>query len=337
MKHGFFFRYCLQRVGQCLLVIFIGITITFIIPRLAPTDPVESAIATANMSGQYTHPEAVAEIRRALTELYGLEGGIFEQYFNFWKRLLKADLGPSYSSFPTPVMDLIRRSLPWTVGLLLTSAFIAWAIGNLIGGLAGYFSQRGWARTLGVFCMAIRPTPYYIMAFVILALFAYILPIFPLSGGLAIGVHFSFTWRFITSLLKHAFLPSLSLVIVSGGAWFLGMNSLVSNIVSEDYVVYAEMGGVSNRNILFRYVMRNALLPQVTGLALQLGMIFNGALITEYVFSYPGLGYLTYNAVFSGDYGLIIGIAIFSIIGVALAILVIDLAYPLFDPRIRHR
>lgn len=337
MKYGGFFRYCLQRVGQCLLVIFIGITITFVIPRLAPTDPVESAIATASMSGQYTHPEAADAIRQALTELYGLEGGIFEQYFNFWKRLLKADLGPSYSYFPTPAIDLIRKSLPWTVGLLFISAFIAWVIGNLIGGLAGYFSQRGWARILGVFCMAIRPTPYYIMAFVTLILFAYILPIFPLSGGLDIGVYLSFSWTFIISLLKHAFLPSLSLVIVGGGAWFLGMNSLVSNIVAEDYVVYAEMGGVSNRKILFRYVMRNALLPQVTGLALQLGLVFNGALITEFVFSYPGLGYLTYTAVFSGDYSLVIGIAVFSIIGVAVAVLMIDLAYPLFDPRIRHQ
>lgn len=336
MKHRFL-KYLLQRVGQCLLVIFVGITITFIIPRLAPTDPVEAAINRATASGQYTHPEAVDAIRQALTELYGLEGGILQQYIGFWGRLIRGDLGPSYSSFPTPVIELIKTSLPWTAGLLLTSALIAWIIGNFIGGVAGYFSTRRWARAVSVFAMTIRPIPYYIMAFVLLILFAYLLPIFPLSGSLAIGVHPSFSLRFLTSLLRHAFLPSLSLVIVGAGGWILGMESLVSNIVAEDYVVYAKTAGVSDRKLLSRYVMRNALLPQITGLALQLGLIFNGALITEYVFSYPGLGYLAYNAVFAADYGLILGIAIFSIVGVALAVLIVDLTYPLFDPRIQYR
>jgi len=335
MRHPFL-KYFLQRVVQCLLVIFIGITITFIIPRLAPTDPVESAIARANMLGQYTHPETVDKIRKALTELYGLEGGIFEQYVNFWKRLLKGDLGPSYSSFPTPVMDLIRKSLPWTAGLLIISGLIAWVLGNILGGLAGYFIQRRWARIMGVFAMATRPIPYYIMAFIILILLAYLFPVFPISGSLDIGLKFSFRWKFISSLLKHAFLPALSLVIVGAGAWFLGMETLVSNILGEDYVAYAETAGVADGKILFRYVMRNALLPQVTGLALQLGLIFSGALITEYVFSYPGLGYLSYNAIILGDYGVIMGVTIFSIIGVALAVLIIDLIYPLFDPRVRH-
>ncbi len=336
MKHRFL-KYLLQRVGQCLLVIFVGITITFIIPRLVPTDPVEVAIARASAAGQHTAPEAVEKIRQALTELYGIEGSIPQQYISFWKRLIRADLGPSYSSFPTPVVELIKRSLPWTAGLLLTSAVIAWIIGNFIGGVAGYFSTRRAARVLSVFAMAIRPIPYYIMAFVLLILFAYLLPIFPLSGALDIGVHPSFSLRFLTSLLTHAFLPSLSLVIVGAGGWFLGMESLVSNIIAEDYVVYAKTAGVSDRKLLSRYVMRNALLPQVTGLALQIGLIFNGALITEYVFSYPGLGYLAYNAIFSADYSLIIGIAIFSIVGVALAVLLVDLTYPLFDPRIQYR
>jgi peptide/nickel transport system permease protein len=336
MKHQFL-KYLLQRIGQCVLVIFVGITITFIIPRLVPTDPVEVAIARANAAGQYTAPEAVEKIRQALTELYGLKGNIVQQYISFWKRLLRADFGPSYSSFPTPVIALIKRSLPWTAGLLFTSAVIAWIIGNFIGGVAGYFSTRRWARVLSAFAMATRPIPYYIMAFVLLILLAYLLPLFPLSGALDIGIHPSFSLRFLTSLLRHAFLPSLSLVIVGAGAWMLGMETLVSNIVAEDYVVYAKTAGVSDRKLLSRYVMRNALLPQVTGFALQLGLIFNGALITEYVFSYPGLGYLAYYAVFSSDYSLIIGIAIFSIVGVALAVLIIDLTYPLFDPRIQYR
>jgi peptide/nickel transport system permease protein len=138
-------------------------------------------------------------------------------------------------------------------------------------------------------------------------------------------------------LLHHAFLPALSLVLIQIGTWFLGMRSLVSNIVAEDYVVYAETAGVQGRKILSRYVIRNALLPQVTGLAMQLGLIFNGAIITEYVFSYPGVGYLYYKAISMGDYSLTIGVALFSIVGVALMVLMIDLLYPLFDPRVRHQ
>ncbi len=121
------------------------------------------------------------------------------------------------------------------------------------------------------------------------------------------------------------------------GGWFIGMKSLTSNIISEDYVVYAETAGLHERKILFSYVIRNALLPQITGLALQLGMIFNGALIMEVVFGYPGMGMLTLQAVMANDYSLIMGIALFSIIGVATSALVLDLIYPLFDPRVRHQ
>lgn len=331
-----FLKYILQRIAQCLLVIFVGITVTFVIPRLAPTDPVEIAMSRAAMVGQFTHPEAVDEMRKALKRLYGLEGSVFQQYVGFWRSLLAGDLGPSLSSFPTPVTSLIKISLPWTAGLLLISALLSWVIGNLLGGLAGYFGQRTWVRAFEILAMTFRPIPYYIMALLLIVLFAYIFPLFPVGGAFDIGIKVSFSWSFILSILRHAFLPALSLVIIGVGGWFLSMRTLVSNIVTEDYVVYAETAGISTRDILFKYIMRNALLPQITGLALQLGMIFNGALITEFVFNYPGLGYLSYSAISSGDYSLIMGITLFSIIGVAMGVLIIDLAYPLFDPRIRY-
>jgi peptide/nickel transport system permease protein len=139
------------------------------------------------------------------------------------------------------------------------------------------------------------------------------------------------------TVIKHSLLPLISLVIVGIGGWFLGMKSLTSNIISEDYVVYAENAGLPQNTILYSYVMRNALLPQITGLALALGLLFNGALIMEVVFGYPGMGTLTLQAVMANDYTLIMGIAIFSIIAVATAVLILDLIYPLFDPRVRHQ
>jgi peptide/nickel transport system permease protein len=159
--------------------------------------------------------------------------------------------------------------------------------------------------------------------------------VLPISGGVEMNLPRQFGLAFVGSILRHSILPALSLVLVGIGAWFVGMRSIVSNIVSEDYVTYAELGGVGRRRILFSYVMRNALPPQLTGLALSLGAIFNGAIITEFVFGYPGIGTLLVRAVTSGDYSLVLGITSISIFAVAAAILVIDLLYPLLDPRVK--
>src|SRR5262245_15799856 len=271
-----------------------------------------------------------------LTEMYGLEGSMFDQYIAFWKRLFQGDFGVSFFQFPTPVIELIKTALPWTMGLLLTTTVIAWTAGNLIGGLAGYYSRQSWSRSLDVVAMVIRPMPYYIFAFGLLLLFSYIFRWFPVSGGTEVGRQASLSWDYIYDIIMHAFLPALSLVILGGVVWFQTMKLIVQNINAEDYVKYAKLGGVREEKIVSRYVIRNAMLPQITALALLLGQLFSGALITEIVFSYPGLGTLLYNAIITGDYNLIMGITVFSIVAITTAILIIDLLYPLFDPRIRY-
>jgi peptide/nickel transport system permease protein len=143
------------------------------------------------------------------------------------------------------------------------------------------------------------------------------------------------TWEFAASVIRHSILPAMSLIMIGLGSWFLGMRSLVSNIVTEDYVVYAEIAGVDSRRILSSYVMRNALVPQVTGLAMSIGGIFNGAVITEKVFGYPGMGTLLIDAVYAGDYGLVLGVTTVSILAVSVCVLAIDLIYPLLDPRVQ--
>jgi peptide/nickel transport system permease protein len=183
--------------------------------------------------------------------------------------------------------------------------------------------------------MGIHPIPYYIVAFVLLVVFGYLWPVLPITGGSRMNVQWGWNATFILSVLRHSILPLFSLVLVGIGGWFMGMRSLVSNIVTEDYVTYAELAGVSRRRILGAYVMRNALVPQVTGLAMSLGSIFNGAIITEQVFGYPGIGTLLISAVHTGDYSLVIGIASVSIIAVSVCVLVIDLLYPLLDPRVK--
>jgi peptide/nickel transport system permease protein len=325
----------LPRIGQYLAVIFIGVTVTFLIPRLSPSDPVEAQVSRLMTSGGVYSAEAIASMRSALTELYGLEGSTWNQYLSLWARLLRGDLGPSLSTYPTPVIELIRSAIPWTMGLLLVATFISWIIGNLLGGLASYYPKNKLLSFIDVVSQAVRPIPYYIMALMLVMLFAYVFPIFPISGAYPMGTMPNLSFGFFLTVIYHSTLPALSLIIIGVGSWFIGMKSLTSNIISEDYVVYAETAGLEERKILGNYVIRNALLPQITGLAMNLGMIFNGSLILEVIFTYPGLGLLLYQSILGSDYSLIMGISIFSIVGVATAVLILDLLYPLFDPRVR--
>ncbi|MEO7222746.1 MAG: ABC transporter permease [Devosia sp.] len=326
--------YVAKRFALFVLVVFVGISLTFLITHLTPIDPVEQMIASMTAFGD-TSPEAVDMMRLALRELYGVEGNLFEQYLHYWRRMLVLDFGPSLSAFPTPVSVLIGRALPWTIGLLVTCTLIAWSLGNFLGGLSGYYRDNRVLGALGVVAMAFHPVPYYIIAFILLLMFGFLWPVLPIGGGAGQNIDQGFTLDFISSVASHSILPALSIVLVGVGGWFLGMRALVSNIVTEDYVTYAELAGVSRRRILVSYVMRNALVPQVTGLAMSLGGIFTGAIIVEQVFGYPGLGRLLVGAVYSADYSLVLGVTAISIFAVAGAVFLIDILYPLFDPRMQ--
>lgn len=328
--------YLAKRLGQFVLVVFIGINLAYVVTHAIPIDPVEQSISVVTSFGN-TAPEAIEQMRQSLKELYGMGGSGWEQYVTFWSRVLRADFGPSLSAFPTPVSSLIRRALPWTMGLLVVSTLLTWVIGNLLGGLAGYYQKSRSLKLMGVVAMALHPMPYYIIALMLLIVFGFLWPVLPITGGSAMSLPQGWTWAFVVSVLKHSILPALSLILIGVGSWFLGMRSLVSNIVTEDYVTYAELAAVDRTRVLSSYVMRNALVPQVTGLAMSLGGVFNGAIITEKVFGYPGVGTLLVDAVYAGDYGLVLGVTTISIIAVSVGVLVIDLLYPLLDPRVQVR
>jgi len=329
-------RYLIPRLIQYFLVIFLGITAVFFIPRLIPNDPVQRTLQEMKARGSFLDPGTMDEIIADLTEMYGLEGSWGEQYLAFWGRFVRGDFGVSFFQFPTPVNKLIGIALPWTLGLLLVTTILSWTLGNIIGGLAGYYSRRHWSRALDTVAMIVRPLPYYIFAFALLLLLAYVVRWFPVSGGTDIGRKVAFNWPFIKDVLRHSFLPALSLIILGGAINFQTMKLIVQNVNAENFVQYAKLGGVTEDRIVSKYVIRNALLPQITGLALSLGQIFSGALITEIVFSYPGLGSLLYHAIVNGDYNLIMGITVFSIFAITTAILIVDLLYPIFDPRVRY-
>ena len=329
-------RYLIPRLIQYVLVIWLGITVVFLIPRLTPNDPIMRMIGEMRGRGSTLEPGTMDDIIEDLTEMYGLGGSWLDQYWAFWGRLFHGDFGVSFFQFPTRVNQLIATAMPWTLGLLLTTTAITTVFGNVIGGLAGYYARKGWSRALDAVAMVVRPLPYYIFAFALLLLLAYVVRWFPITGGASMGALPTFTWGYIKDVLWHSALPALSLSILGGAVVFQTMKLLVQNVNAESFVQYAKLGGVTEGRIVGKYVIRNALLPQITGLALSLGQIFSGALITEIVFSYPGMGMLLYNAVIRGDYNLIMGITLFSIVGITTAILIVDLTYPLFDPRVRY-
>ena len=334
----FILRYLIPRIIQYLTIIFVGITVTFIIPRLSPTDPVAAQVSLITARANSLDPESIQALRTALTDLYGLSGSPVQQYFAFWGRLLRGDLGPSLSSFPTPVSKMIGQAMPYTLRLLITSVIISFIFGNLFGAMSSYYPENRALNVIEVLGQAVRSIPYYIVAIVLLVVFSYFIPLFPFSGAYPFGTRPDFSSpEFILTYIEHSVLPAATLVLVGFGGWFVGMKSLTSNIISEDYVVYVETAGLKRNKILVQYIMRTAMLPQLTGLAMSLGTVFSGAIIMEVVFGYPGIGGLAMRAIYTNDYSMIMGITIYSIVGVATAVFLIDLLYPLFDPRVRYQ
>ena len=325
-----------KRIGIYFAVLFIGLTITFLLPRLMPINPVDGYIGQLQSRANGTMTaEAITELRSTLETLYGLRGDLFTQYVSYLKRIVFSfDFGPSFTYYPQPVSGMILNALPWTLGLLLTATVIAWLLGNMVGLVAGYFHKKKAASILEFVGILLYPIPYYILAVSMLLLLAYIFPIFPLSATFPVG---QMTPEKFGMVIYNSLLPGITLVLAGFGWNILSMKALAVATTEEAYVTYARLKGASNWTRMTRYVFRNALLPQVTALALSLGMVFNGALLTEMIFSYPGIGLIMRTAANGGDYNVLYGAITISIIAVATAGLVIDLLYPLLDPRIRHR
>jgi peptide/nickel transport system permease protein len=327
--------YVAGRLVVYLLVIVVGLTILFFVPRFAPTDPIEAMLAKVASQGAYMDAAQVDALRQSLADSFGLGGSMIEQYGAFVRRVvLTADFGPSLSMYPTPVSELVRNALPWTFGLLLTSTLIAWILGNFVGLLAGWRPTSTSSKLMEGVAICLYPIPYYIMALILSILFSYVWTIFPLTTTIR-GAPWSFD--LVRSIVWNSFLPALSIVITVFGWWVISVKAQTTALKEEEFVRYARLKGLSDTRLLTRYVLPNAILPQITFLALQIGLMFNGSLITEIIFDYPGLGLLIYSAVLQGDYNLLMGTISLSIVAVATATMIIDLIYPLIDPRIRHR
>ena len=330
-----FHQFLLSRLLVFICVIMVGVTVVFFVPRMLPSDPVDAMLASIMSQSNFLSPEAIDEMRETLNVAYGLDGSLWEQYTGFLKRaIFTQDFGPSFSQYPTKVSALISRAIPWTMGLLLSTTIISWLLGNFIGLMAGFRKGKWYSHVMEYIAIFLYPIPYYIFALILIILFAYLLPIFPLAATFRSP---GFTWEYVLSILYNSTLPALSMILVGTGWWVISMMTLSGNIAEEDYVTFARLKGLSERKIMLRYVLPNAALPQITMLALRLGGVFGGAMVTEMLFAYPGVGMLIYTGIVQNDYNLIMGAVTISIVAVASATFIIDILYPFIDPRVRLR
>jgi len=328
--------YVLRRAGMMLLVFFLAVTINFILPRLTPGDPIEQQLnqLVASSGGQIGDVNAMAEAYRAR---FGLDQPLWKQYLNYWDSVLHVDLGYSLANYPERVDDTLLAGLPWTIGLLGVATLISFIVGTLLGGLLAWPRSPGWLRYVAVPLLLLSAVPYFLIGVILLFVLAIVYRVLPAGGGFPFGQTLGWNWASVVGIIRHATLPALSIVLAEIGAWTVGMRGMLVSVLGEDYITLAEAKGLRQTRIFTRYGLRNALLPQFTKLAMTLGHIVSGAILVEVIFSYPGLGFRLYQAIQSKDYFVIQGIVLLLSISIAVAMFVIDILYPLIDPRISTR
>jgi peptide/nickel transport system permease protein len=320
-------RYFGRKLAIYALTFWVAATIDWMIPRFMPGDPVQTLLSRYQIP-----PEAVADMIAYYNGLFGLDKPLPEQYLNFWLALFQGDLGRSVWLGGAPVVDVIMAAVPFTLALLIPAILLSWWAGNHFGAFAARRKILDDAvLPVGYILTAM---PYMWLAILVAWIFGFVLGWFPLSGGYSFALEPSLSLTFFGSLLSHWIMPFASLFLVMFGGWAIGMRNMIIYELDADYSRYLGALGAPSR-LVRKYAFRNAVLPQVTGLALALGVIVAGALVTEIVFSYPGVGKLLLSAVQTKDYFLLQGIFLFVIIGVLVANFIVDIAYVVVDPRTR--
>ena len=330
------FGYLVRRLIQFVIVLWGAATLNFILPRLAPGNPVRERLLSALATGGYQQA-GIEEMVSAYNQQFGLDQPLYIQYLLYLQAAFQLDFGYSIASYPAKVLNLIMAALPWTISLLAVSTLMSFALGTLLGALIAWPRSPGFLRHLVLPMMALSAIPYYLLGLVLVYFFGIVIPVFPISGGYAIGTLPNLSWAFIQDAIYHSILPALSIVLSAAGFWAIGMRGMMVTTEGEDYVVYAEAKGIPERGIFLHYALRNAILPQLTSLALSLGTVVSGAVVVEIVFGYPGVGSLLFQAIRSLDYFVIYGVVFMTVLAIAIATLALDLTYPLVDPRISYR
>jgi peptide/nickel transport system permease protein len=327
-------NYFLRKLGFYAVALWAALTLNFAIPRLLPGNPVDVLLAKLQQRGGTVSPET----RKAYALLLGGDDSqpLWSQYVDYLRNLARGDLGVSVSYYPAKVSDVILQSLPWTIVLVGVATVLAATFGVLLGAFVGW-RPGTWLDSLIPATTLLAAVPYFWLALLLTYVLARVLGWFPLQGGYDVTLDPGWNAEFVASAIHYGFLPALTIVLASVGGWLLGMRNMMVSTLSEDYILTAEAKGLAPRTILRSYASRNAVLPSVAGFAISLGFVVSGSVITEQVFSYPGIGSRLLGAVTNNDYALMQGVFLFITLAVLGANLVVDLLYGVIDPRTRAR
>jgi peptide/nickel transport system permease protein len=327
--------YLLRRLGFFLIIVWVAASVNFLLPRLTGQDPIREKLMREALLGGATQA-GLEEIIKTYEQKFGLDRPFYVQYFAYLGDVVRGDFNYSIAHYPNRVLDMIFDALPWTVGLLGITFLLSFSVGTLLGALFGWpRAPRGLQLIFGPL-LSLNAIPYFLLGLLLLYVFAFVIKIFPSGGGYERGTIPSLSWDFALNVAYHAILPALSILLAQMGGWALGMRAMMVTTQGEDYMVFADAKGLSERTLFFRYAVRNAILPQVTGLALLLGQLISGAVLVEWVFQYPGIGSVLFRAIRESDYFVVQGIVFFLIVTVGLATLLLDMIYPILDPRISY-
>lgn len=325
-------RFLVRRLGFLLVALWAALTLNFFIPRLMPGNPAESMMARFH---GHINPSAL----HALEVAFGVNTNqsLISAYFEYLGNTLHGNLGVSISYYPIPVITTIMRALPWSLGLVGLSTVLGFIIGTAVGAIAAWRRGGVMDSVLPPIFIVISAFPYFWVGLLSIWLFALTLNWFPLLGGYSETVLPNWSWSFIGDVLMHAILPAFTILITSIGGWILTMRNNMITVVAEDYVKMARAKGLKNRRILWQYAGRNAMLPNLTGFAMSLGFVISGAILVEYVFNYPGVGFMLLQAVQNEDYPLMQALFLLITVAVLLAIFISDIVTAVLDPRTRVR
>jgi peptide/nickel transport system permease protein len=323
-------RFALRRAGFLLLTFWAALTLNFLLPRVMPGSPVEAAIASLRV------PLSPNEIN-VIAAQFGINQhqSLISEYFTYLGHTLTGNLGVSFVHFPTPVTSYIATGIWWTVGLVGTTTVLAFLLGTAVGAIAAWRRGSRLDSTIPPLLVFTTAVPVFWVGLMLILVFSSVLGWLPSKGGYTLGATPSFTPAFIADVLQHAILPAVALLITTIGAWVLTMRNTMVGTLTEDYVRMARAKGLPSHRIMVNYAARNAILPNLTGFAMSLGFVVSGAILIEYVFNYPGVGFMLLQAVESNDYPLMQGLFLLITVAVLLCIVLSDIATALLDPRTR--
>ena len=322
-------KYLLRHVGFYLVAIWVSLTLNFLLPRTMPGDPVSALIG--RMHGRFT-PAQIDALKRA----YGFtDAPLLQQYFQYMSHALTGDFGISVSAYPAKVSTIITTALMWTVLLGVVTLVLSFVLGTVLGVIVGWWRGGFLDSVLPSLFNFIGSFPYFFLAMLALFLFGFVFNWFPMSHAYSDLIRPGWSWSFILSVLYHLVLPAGTVILVSVGGWLIGMRSTMMAVLAEDYIVMAEAKGLPQWQVMFNYAMRNAILPNFTQFGMSIGFILGGQILTEIVFSYPGLGFYLVRAVTAHDYPLMQALFLMITVAILIANFIVDLLYVRLDPRVR--